>query len=206
MTWFTDANVQAEFEKEHMALAFAVDLDFLSGHVRLTTWSGDLTVNGQVYGGIGTLGSISNVPDKVGLTADRWTYIASGVDFSLIPESEINNSFRRSVTEYLVVLDPVTHAVIGYEINREGRISKIRRVDATDAPVIEISCETRLVILENADNYRFTHEHQQDFFAGDMGLDQVKNLDTTEIIWGGSRLSFGSRLARALMSMGGRGT
>lgn len=187
MSWFTDANCEAASLLEHAQIAYAVDLDFPSGHVRLHTALGDLSIGGNTYTGIGTLGTINGVPDRVKLQSERWSYLLSGVDPSVVPESEIDNCFGRSATEYEVWINPSTQAVIGYEINREGRMAGIKRRDGGPTPVIEVGCENRLVVLDQADGWRYTDEHQQLWFSGDLGCDQTKNIESKEVIWGGRK-------------------
>jgi hypothetical protein len=191
VSWFTDANCQAAAELEHAQICYAVDLDFPSGHVRLHTALGDLTIVGNTFTGVGGLGSIQGTPDRAKLQSERWTYGIAGVDPSVVPESEIDNCFGRSVIEYEVWYTPATQAVIGYEINREGRMGRCRRTHGGPNPVIQVSCDNRLVILDQADAWRWTDEHQQQFFTGDLGCDQTKNLDSKEVLWGGSRVNPG---------------
>jgi hypothetical protein len=208
VSYFDDPNCEAAALAEHAVLAYAVKMEFPSGDVLLSTWTDNITINGDVYQPAGGLCSVSDVEDGVSLTAERWTYSVSAIDESavdtvnaivgVIPESEIDNSFRCAVTEYEVWINPDTHAVIGTEIAREGRISRIsRRIG--EAPMILIDCETRLATLMEADNWRYTSEHQAKFFAGDTGLDQVRELESVEIIWGGSRVHFGRHLIDALL-------
>lgn len=187
MSWFTDPNCEAAAGLEHAQLAYAVDLDFPSGHVRYHTGSGNLTIGANTYTGIGTLGSIQGTPERVKLGSERWSYLLSGVDPSIVPESEIDNSFGRAVIEYEVWINPTTNAVLGYETNREGRMDRIRRRDGA-SPIIEVSVENRLAIIDQADGWRYTSEHQAQFFAGDTGCDQVKDLESKEVIWGGKRV------------------
>jgi hypothetical protein len=187
MSWFTDPNCEAAAALEHAQLAYAVDFDFPSGHVRLHTGSGDLVVAGNTYTGVGSIGSIQGNPERLKLGSEKWSYSLSGVDPSVIPESEIDNSFGRSVVEYEVWMNPATNQVAGYEINREGRIDGMRRRDGV-SPVIMVSVENRLVILDQADGWRYTGEHQAQFFPGDLGCDETKNLESKEVIWGGKRV------------------
>lgn len=192
MSWFTDANCEAASLLEHAQIAYAVDFDFPSGHVRYHTGLGDLTIGGNVYTGVGTLGSIDGVPERTNLNSESWKYGLSGVDPSIVPESEIDNCYGRSVIEYEVWINPTTQAVVGYEINREGRMGKVRRVHGGPTPSIVVSCENRLAILDQADGWRWTDEHQQQFFSGDLGCDQTKNLESKEVLWGGSRIIAGT--------------
>jgi hypothetical protein len=189
MSWFTDPLCEAEILKEHCVIAYAVSLDFPSGFVRLTTWPGDLTISSNTFTGVGAMGSVSDVPENAQLTAERWTYTLSYVVPSMVPESEIDNCFGGAVVEYEVYLHPETHAVIGYEIRREGLMGRVSRRDGGETPVIQIDCETRLVVLEQTDGWLYTDEHQQDFFSGDTGCKHVRELDSIEIIWNGKRLN-----------------
>lgn len=189
MTWFADSNAAAEVLKPHNLLVIAVDGDFPSGHLRLSTWLAPLTINGQVFTAAASLGSVPAVAENMQLTADTRVYQLSGVDPAVIPESEIDNCFGRSWTEYLVWLDATSHQVIGWEINFEGRMDKIQRNDGA-SPMVEVSVEHRLVILDVADGWCYTDTHQHQFYFGDTGLDQVANNGSVEITWGGGTASF----------------
>ena len=188
MSWFTDPNCEAAALAEVACVIYAVEMSFPSGYVRVHTGTGDLTVNGQVYTGVGTLGSISDIPDRASLTAEQWVYRLSCTDVSVVPESEIDNCFGRSVTEYEVWLNPETKAVIGYETRREGTMGRVRRRDGAQ-PAIEITCETILAELEQPDAWRYVTEHQERFFSGDTGCNHVRELDSVEVIWGGERVA-----------------
>lgn len=195
MSWFENPLCEAAALAEVSIQAYAVDLAYPSGHVYLTTWPSDLTISGQVYTGIGKLGSVSDIPDTAQLVANRWTYGMSGVDLTLIPESELDNAYGGSAIEYEVWLNPETHAVIGTEINREGRMGRARRRHGGAVPVIQQDCEGRLVLLEKADGWLWTTQHQEDFFpgGGDTGFNQVREIESKEVIWNGKRVSSGIR-------------
>jgi hypothetical protein len=188
MSWFTDPNCEAECMKAHAAIATAVDFDFPSGHVRLGTWLGNLVIGGNTYLGVGSLGSIQETAQGVQLVAEQWSYQLSGVDPAILPESEIDNAFGRSVVEYEVWMDPVRWTVIGTEINREGTMGRFRRLDGGQRPLIEVTVDTRLSMLEQTDGWRYTTEHQAKFFSGDLGCDFARRNDSIEIIWGGYRV------------------
>jgi hypothetical protein len=205
VTWFTDANCAAAALRENAMLAYAVDLDFPSGHVRITTWKGGVSILGNTFvPGFNEAGDIlvamKEPIERAQLYAETWTYQLAGVDVSVIPESELDNSYGRSVTEYEVWFDPETRAMIGYEIRREGTISKPRRRDGAE-PLIEIDVEHRLVILEDADLWRFTGQHQDKFFptgTRDEGCDLTASLESKEVIWGGKRVEAGGAIRNVI--------
>lgn len=194
MTWFTDANCAAAALRENAMLGYAVDLEFPSGHVRITTWQGGVTIGADSFvPGYNEAGDIlvamKEPTERAQLYAETWTYQLAGVDPSVIPESEIDNSYGGAVIEYECWFDPDTRALIGYEERRRGTISKMRRRDG-DEPLIEVDVENELVMLEDADGWRYTGQHQDQFFPDvprDQGCDVTAGLESKEIIWGGHR-------------------
>lgn len=189
MTWFEDSDAAAEALKPHNVLAIAVDGDFPSGHLRLSTWLASFDLSGDTFYSSAGLGTVPSVEENTQLVADTRVYQLSGIDPAVIPESEIDNCFGRSWKEYLVWLDATTHAVVGYELNFEGRMDKIDRKDGPQ-PTIQVSVEHRLAILDEADGWCYTDAHQKSFYSGDTGLDQVAKNNSIEITWGGGQVNF----------------
>lgn len=191
MTWFASSANATEAAKEHYLMFLAASLDFSSGIVRFWSGIGDLSIGGFTYIGAGELVSVSMPTDGVQLVAERKTYRLSGVDPTIIDESDIDDSFGRDIVEYFGFLNPETHALIDTpEINWEGRIDSIRRVDGRE-PIIEVNGEHRMVFINRPDGWRYTHEHQQLFFAGDLGWDQLAANESKDILWGGKRSIIG---------------
>lgn len=191
MSWFQTSANQTEAGKEHWTMFLAVDLDFPSDHLRLWSGFGDLTIDGNVYLGAGEMASASISPERSNLTVERKTYRLSGVDPAIVAESDIDGSFGRSSVEYFGFINNETGQLLDTpEINFEGGISNIRRMDGA-TPIIECNVENRLMMLEQNDGWRYTHEHQAQFYSGDLGFDQVPKVSTTEILWGGKRVVTG---------------
>lgn len=194
MSWFSEAANESAASGDHWLMFLAVDFDFAGGHVRFWSGIGDLVIDGNTYLGAGDLGSVSMPPDNTTLTAERKTFRLSNVDPSWIAESDLEDSFGRDVTEYFGFLHPETRTLIADpEINWEGRIDSCRRVDGAE-PYVEINAEDRHILLEKSDGWRYTHEHQQEFFSGDNGFNLLPSLELKEVFWGGSRVVPGSSL------------
>lgn len=191
MTWFTQSTNETEAAKSRVTMFMAADFDFSSGHVRVWTGWGDITLNGQTYTGIGTLGSVSDTPDQTRLMADKKTFRLSGTDNSLMSEADIDACFGRSVTQYFGFLDDSRALVATPEVLWEGRMDSVIRFDGAE-PYIEVQSENRLVLLDQANGWRYTHEHQQQFFSGDDGLKLVPATMTAEVVWGGQKIAGGT--------------
>jgi hypothetical protein len=189
MTWFADSSNQNEASKTKYFPFLAVDFDFPSDHYRFWTGAGEIVLNGQTYLGLGDLVKIESESETTELGPQRKKYTLSGVqvDPAVIDEDDIDGSFGRSITEYLGFLNPETKQLIANpEINWEGRNDSFRRVDG-EAPLSEVSAENILALLDRSDDWRYTNEHQQEFFpgAGDTGFDQVPTLPLKKVVWGG---------------------
>jgi hypothetical protein len=127
--WFEDSVNANEAEKIRYAMFLAVNMNFPSGEVRVWSGIGQITLFDEVYTGLGLLGRASSAPERNNLTFERKTYQLTGVDPSLVSEEDIEDSFGRSVVEYLGFLTEDGVLVADPEVNFEGEISNIRRVD-----------------------------------------------------------------------------
>lgn len=191
MTWFAQVANQTEADKSHVALFVAVSFAMASGTSYFWSGVGTLVISGNSYVGVGHVGEIGIVPETISLRAERKTYRLSGVDPLLFAESDIDSSYARSVTELFGFLTKDGALVAQPEVLWEGRVDSVRRVDG-DSPIIEVTAESRFVILDKPDGSRWTQEHQQDFFSGDTGFDQVPLLNASTVLWGGTIVLTGS--------------
>lgn len=186
MTWFATSANETESLKTHYVMFLAVDFAFVGAPQRYWSGTGPLFINGYEFIGAGELVSVSSAEERTTLGGERKTYQLSGVNPALVSETEIDRSFGRSVTEYFGFLNTETRQLLAApEINWEGRIDAVRRQDGS-VPVIQVDAEHRLVLLEQCDDWRYTHEHQQEFFPGDKGFNQVPTLESITILWGGT--------------------
>jgi hypothetical protein len=196
MSWFEQSANEDAAKLEHVCMFVAVDFDFPSGHARFWSGVGEITIGGNTYTGAGTLGGISTPSESTSLVAEKKTYRLSGADPSIIAESDIDDSFGRTVTEYFGFLNPTTRQLLAEpEINWEGRIDSFRRVDGAD-PVIEVNAEHRMVMLDRNDGWRYTQQHQEKFFSSDLGFNLIGTLETKEVLWGGKRAWDGVKRGR----------
>ena len=205
MTWFAQAGNATEADKSHVSLFVAVALTFNSGVSRFWSGVGSLTFGGNTYLGAGQMGEIGVAPETTQMRAERKLYRMSGVDLSLVSQSDIDASYGLDVTEYFGFLTKDGALVATPEINWEGRIDSIRRVDG-ETPLIEVSAESRMILLDKADGYRYTQEHQQLFFAGDNGFDQVAMVGAATIMWGGYQVTTGGNSGAGKPGPGGNRT
>ncbi len=191
MSWFENTANETESDEHHVYMFLAVDFDFPSGHVRVWTGHGDITIASNVFTGVGTLGKIGTPDENDRLVAEKKVYQLTGVDPALVSESDIDNCFGRSVKEYFGFIDTQAMTLVDVpELNWEGRIDQINRTDGKN-PVIEVSAEHRMVMLDQSVNFRYTDEHQKQYFPDDNFFDQVASIGSKTLVWGGARVVVG---------------
>lgn len=187
MTWFTESANEDEADKTHCQPFVAVDMEFSSGHIRLWTGAGNLTLSGNVYSGIGDMGSIESDSETAELLVQKRKYVLSGVDPALVDESDIDDSHGYPIITYLGFLNPETKQLIGDpELLFEDDVDNVERKDGP-APTITINAQSRLRKLNIPGGLRYTQEHQQRVYpsGGDNGYDQVVAIQMKTIVWGG---------------------
>lgn len=188
MTWFASSANQAEAQKESYFMFLAASLDFPSGTARFWTGAGDLVIAGQTFIGMGKFVGVSPSSERSNMTTERRTYRLSGVDPTIVLESDLENCFGREVIEYFGFLNPETRQLLDTpEENWRGEMSNAGRRDGRE-PLIEVNAEHYLHRLDETDGWRYTHEHQQQFYLGDLGLNQVHKIEMQEVFWGGDKV------------------
>jgi hypothetical protein len=65
-----------------------------------------------------------------------------------------------------------------------GRLDVPTIMDGADRCEIQITYESRLIDLNRAREWRYTHESQQQISPGDRGFEYVAGLQEREIRWG----------------------
>jgi hypothetical protein len=185
MTWFASSPNELEVSKEKYYPFNALDIDLPSGHLYFWTGLGDLVLNGTTYIGLAGMCAIDGEPENSELGVQRRTYSISGVDPALIDEDDIDNSFGHECIEYLGFFNPETLALIDTpEESFRGRIDSFSRQDG-QAPIVKMIVEHRLAVIDRVDGWHYTHEDQQSFYPGDLGLNQVNNTVLKKALWGG---------------------
>lgn len=197
MTWFQQSANETQAASEHYDMFLAADFDFTSGHVRVWTGFGVLTIDGNTYLGMGEFGAVSSAPERSNLVVERKIFRLSGapVNPALVLETDIDASFGRSVTQYLGFLNKQTRQLLATpEIDFEGEISNIRRIDGSE-PAIEVNAVHRLRMLDQVDGWRYTHEHQLRFYPAspiDIGFKEMPTNESKEVLWAGRRVIAGT--------------
>lgn len=161
----------------------AIELDFPSGFTRVNGSPSDLTLNGQVYIGIGGLGAISAVEESSELRAYDLTLQLSGVPRDAVALALAEAYQGRRGTVWEVLLDPVTYApLLDPIVVFRGRMDQMT-VTLGDTATVKVTLLNRLADWERPRVRRYTDEDQKRIYPFDDGFKFVAATTEKPIIW-----------------------
>lgn len=99
-----DPEVLAALNQPHVAALYALKLDLVSGISRLHSGLGELVIGGEVYYGVGAMGSVSPQKEQLSTSPTKLTLGLTGLDNSLLAEVMRERIVDRTAWLYLVVM------------------------------------------------------------------------------------------------------
>lgn len=176
-----------------LALALAADElrpivffegEFASGMVRVWSGLGELSWDGKIWAGLGTLLSFGALEESDAVVATGTMISLSAVppDMVGIAIDEARQGKPGRVwlglldAEHQVIADPVKAFV--------GRLDVPEITDNAESCTVTISYESRLIDLNTARSWRYTDRSQQALFPGDPGFEHVTTIQDREVTWG----------------------
>ena len=167
-----------------MRPAILFEGEFASGWVRFWSGLGEIKWAGKTWTGAGHLLGIGTIEETSAVVAGGTSVSLSGVPVELVQRSieEARQGLPGRVwiglltEERQIIADPV--------LAFAGRLDVPEITDDAEACRITISYESRLIDLNNAREWRYTHESQQALHPGDLGFEYVTVIQDREIKWG----------------------
>lgn len=158
--------------------------DFTGGTVRLWTGAEPISWGGHVWTGAGALLATSTVEETNDVVATGITVSLSGVPLDLI--SLAINSVRQGAPGRLWFgfFDPDWTLLADPELVFAGLLDVPTINEDGETATISISYESQLIDLQRPREWRYTHESQQQFFAGDRGFEYVTSIQDLDLKWG----------------------
>lgn len=181
------AAMQSAVQSDTVRPILLVKIATAGGDVRAWSGYGDLTFNGEVYQGTGTLGGVSNIQESADLQANGVTFSLSGVPSEMI--SLALGQMRQGMNAQIWVgaLDLATGQIIADPDNPFTGFTDVPSItEGAETATISITAENRLIDLERPRTRRYTKEDQKLDYPGDLGFDFVPSLQDKELIWGRS--------------------
>lgn len=201
MTRNIPAPIQNELDNqatEPLKMALLFFADFEGDPVYVWTGIGDLEYNGNIYQGVGALGSTSPIAEDSKLSDVRYSASLSTLPAGILPDivSEITdkNFNGRDFSIDLAFLDANTQFIDALPLTagqmNGAEISEIPDKDEGELKGnIKLGLASDAAKLENRTFYRQTNQSQQQLFPGDRGFEYIDSTSLREIFWGGSAAS-----------------
>lgn len=184
------AAVDTELGKTTTAPRYLVKIEFDSGDVRLWNGLGDLTVFGEVYSGVGRLGSVESMTETQDVvatgitltlhimpTADQPDAVDAILNIALVEEYQ-----GRPVTIWQAQIDHTDGTLIDDPFIRfKGKLDVMEDSEMPGSAIIKITAENRLITLERVRRRLYTPEDQKVSHPSDTFFDYVAALESREI-------------------------
>lgn len=178
------AAVIAELASGQVRPAIFFEAQFPSGFLRLWSGLGEITWNSQVWTGAGNLMGIGAIEESADVVATGTTISLSGIPTDLVSLC-LADARQGMPGKVWIGFMSAAGAVISDPILAfAGRLDVPSIMDGAERCEIQITYESRLIDLNRAREFRYTHESQQVFSAGDRGFEYVSGLQDKEVRWG----------------------
>lgn len=182
------ASVKTETEAIKLTLVAFAELMF-GTPARMWTGLGPLIAtmpgeSSQTWIGIGDIGSVSAIRTSADRRQNGIKMVLSGVNNDLLTALLTEDYQGRSAKIWVGFLDEnfdlIPDALLGFS----GQMAVMSTTDGDRKGTIELTCESRDVLMQRSSASFLTANEQRRLHPGDKGLDYVMALQSKEILWG----------------------
>lgn len=191
MTVVTDPAWDAAAAAPTHGLLNLVEMQFVSGTLRLTTFSLDVQAMGQTWKGLGLLGDVGQLhesEDGAGETLDLTLSHVAESNLSLAL-GNTNDYQDRPVRIWVALCDATTLQIVGAPILRFAGVMDRPRIERGDGSAdstgkVVMECITASYNARlNPTGLRMNDAQQKARYSGERGFEQVSSLITTPFVW-----------------------
>lgn len=165
-----------KFLGKEVDLFVAVELMFDSGALRIWSGIGDKSIGGQTYTGTGSLLSVGGIEESDGLSAPGASISLNGVDSSLVSLA-IQEPYQNRDCRILLGSGGDFFEIFS------GFMDVMTIEDNGETCIINLTVESRLIILDRKVPLRYTQETQNSLYPGDTFFSTVASLQDKKVDW-----------------------
>ena len=176
--------VQSAIESSQVAPFLLFEGLFASGYVRVWSGYGELTWNGNIWEGVGSLGSISSIQETSEIQANGISVSMTGIPAEFISLVLEESEQGKSGKVYLGFMDSSNQVIADPYLCFEGKLDIPSIQEEGESSTVTITYESRLIDLQRPRETRLTNEEQQREFVGDLGCEFVPAMKEIILTWG----------------------
>lgn len=157
----------------------ALEMIFDTDAIRLWTGIGEREINGQTYFGTGTLLQMSGLEEQGSLASTVATVTLAAISSSIVALA-LDEPYQGRPAKIYFGCTNVADVVEVFS----GQMNTMTIEDSGEFSKIVLSIDSKLVLLNQANERRYTHESQTARHPGDSFFSFVADLQDKQIIWG----------------------
>jgi hypothetical protein len=176
--------VSTALAAENVTPVMFAELDFASGFLRVHTGVGTLTLEGNAYTGVGTLGQVETIEESTELQAYGLRLGLSGIPNTLVGTALTENYQGRALRVFVGALD-VNHVLLATPVLVfAGRMDNMQITLGPESASISLNAENRLIDWDRPRIRRYNNADQQAEYPGDLGFEFVEQMVNKTLFWG----------------------
>lgn len=173
----------AAAQAPYRIIVWLVEIQFISGTLRLALGPWDIAVGADTYARTGSLLSIKSIREAEG-TTEGVQIILSGIDPAVIALAATEHVFGRPVRILKGFLDPETYALIAPPKPRwPGRVKSMPITETDKGCQITLFAEHFEADLEVPNPIRLNDQEYRRRHPGDRGAEYTEQMIEKTIIW-----------------------
>lgn len=185
MGYFPDT-VAAQLAGQVVNVCVLAHFDFATNPMRVWMGAGDIRAGGQIWKGIGELGSMSGLETPIGGTAPQATFMMSGVSPELVADAlNLSDEVKgRDVTVYVQFLDADLQTLDNPFAIYAGIMDVMSyTMTGPSTRTIKLTAESLFARRGTPLFGNLSDRDQQRLFPGDRGLDRIAQIPFKTATW-----------------------
>lgn len=166
----------------HVEMGFAVEIMVPSAPVRVHTGVGEVVINGEIYLGLGSLGSISPSKSDGSTSPKDITLSLALIDSSMLALA-LNEKMVGSQVQIVMFTYGADGQVKSTAVAFAGKITSVSAVTG-DENTVNYSCANELEGWQSICSWRYTEDSHLLRYPDDHGLRCVGEISERTILWG----------------------
>ena len=183
MTVRTDELNTEAVAQTNVPILILVEMYFDSGTAYYCNAGYSFTWNGNLYLGLGNLGSIDAIEEGSAIQSYGVGFKLSGVDPTKISVAMNEGYQNKPVFVRLALLDD-NFNIVGIPTLVFAGLMDTMPIALGNTATITVTAESRLVDWDRVRLRNYTDADQQSFFPGDLGFQYVNQSADLQITWG----------------------